>query len=762
MIAAALPPPPPSASERPKSLSCHRYRLREYFHKSRHVQVAIANNALLLKMSPTLQGETLWRVNHMWLRRVRFLIGTQPEFIGKVMLSLSPLVFAPSENIFGNQLYILHHGMVVYGGKVLGAGGVWGEDMLIYYQSLRKRDFAKAISYAEAFSIDRERLFAVSEHFAASHRKIRGYIGWLAFRRMVVVIGKREMLARIQLGNLHKRSPYLESVFALVYQEAEVNVADPFAQFAATGSEAFSMDSTKFTAAQEEAEGLKITAVSASGLLAADSNGLSDPYATLKLFKKKQKTSTLKKTLTPAWEQSFEWMGERGELRRERLDIKIFDWDRLSRDDLIGSATVLLDFLPDRPAEREVALSPQGVMKLRFEWLVESPSVEARQPPSHASPPPPPPPPSAQPPSLSEPLAAPGPFSRPLVTLAPSTAAALSPYARSPTEAPPEADGKSTDEETAPKPEFSRSSPFSDRRHQRPPAVASAPSAVTTPTRAGNDSWTAAWMQNFSADQQSATTAAATTVEAAAVTAVEQVAAEQAVRDAEAAAASSDTSSEGHKGGDGDAQHWAASLPPKPGPPPLPAGKPPLPTSKPPLLTNKPPLPVGTPPLPGGAPPLLPGGAPPPLPGSTPPLPGGAPPPPEGSATVGVKKNSKERLAELSLSRKQLRLGEQREQRLMLEHHAASLEQRAARLETQASRIEQQATDLDKRAARMDAQAAKLDEQAAVLNGAIAHLNDLQSGVVASMTGAIGRLGAVADTLLERGVGHAADSALSA
>ena len=127
-----------------------------------------------------------------------------------------------------------------------------------------------------------------------------------------------------------------------------------------------------------------------------------------------------------------------------------------------------------------------------------------------------------------------------------------------------------------------------------------------------------------------------------------------------------------------------------------------------------------------------------------------------------MKKNSKERLAELSLSRKQLRLGEQREQRLMLEHHAASLEQRAARLETQASRIEQQATDLDKRAARMDAQAAKLDEQAAVLNGAIAHLNDLQSGVVASMTGAIGRLGAVADTLLERGVGHAADSALSA
>ena len=39
---------------------------------------------LLLKMSPTLQGETLWRINQKWLRRVRFLAGTQPEFIAKV------------------------------------------------------------------------------------------------------------------------------------------------------------------------------------------------------------------------------------------------------------------------------------------------------------------------------------------------------------------------------------------------------------------------------------------------------------------------------------------------------------------------------------------------------------------------------------------------------------------------------------------------------------------------------------------------------
>jgi hypothetical protein len=68
----------------------------------------------------------------------------------QVLLSLRPLVFAPTEIIFGNNLYILHHGVAVYGGKVISAGGVWGEDMLIYQQTLRSRFFAKVGACASA------------------------------------------------------------------------------------------------------------------------------------------------------------------------------------------------------------------------------------------------------------------------------------------------------------------------------------------------------------------------------------------------------------------------------------------------------------------------------------------------------------------------------------------------------------------------------------------------------------------------------------
>ena len=67
-----------------------RWRLRQFFHRSRHVQDASSSNLLMLKMSPSLQGEVLWRVNHKWLRRVRFLQRTQPEFIAKVGCAHDP------------------------------------------------------------------------------------------------------------------------------------------------------------------------------------------------------------------------------------------------------------------------------------------------------------------------------------------------------------------------------------------------------------------------------------------------------------------------------------------------------------------------------------------------------------------------------------------------------------------------------------------------------------------------------------------------
>ena len=47
-----------------------RQRLRDYFHRTKHLWVSKANRDVLLKMSPKLQGEVLLHVNSKWIDQV--------------------------------------------------------------------------------------------------------------------------------------------------------------------------------------------------------------------------------------------------------------------------------------------------------------------------------------------------------------------------------------------------------------------------------------------------------------------------------------------------------------------------------------------------------------------------------------------------------------------------------------------------------------------------------------------------------------------
>ena len=60
-------------------------RLREYFQRTKHLQVSDANNSLISNMSPSLQGEVLLHCNSAWLKRVSFLDGTEPEFVAALV-----------------------------------------------------------------------------------------------------------------------------------------------------------------------------------------------------------------------------------------------------------------------------------------------------------------------------------------------------------------------------------------------------------------------------------------------------------------------------------------------------------------------------------------------------------------------------------------------------------------------------------------------------------------------------------------------------
>jgi len=163
-----------------------RRRLREYFHQTQHLRLAQRQRRLIEYMSPALQCEVAWVVNHAWLQRVWFLADSPADFLVQLALRLTPQVFAPGELAPQGFLYIVNRGLAVHAGKVLGTGKVWGHDVILTTEHLRHHFPARAMNFLEAYYISREELIALGKRHPETARTIRSHAIWMALRRELV------------------------------------------------------------------------------------------------------------------------------------------------------------------------------------------------------------------------------------------------------------------------------------------------------------------------------------------------------------------------------------------------------------------------------------------------------------------------------------------------------------------------------------------------------------------------------------------------
>ena len=220
-------------------------RLREYFHQSKHLSDTVTRRNLLDKMSPQLAGEVALQVNERWLRRVWFLNGAGREFVVQVALQLEAMVFTIGEVINNGYLYIINRGIALFGGRVLTAGAIWGEDMLLDSQWLVTKHCARAMTYLEVYTISRDQLMDAARLFPQTIAHLRRCAIRLAIRREFIRLSKLELAEReasMGLGTVEKDyliSRMLDKASGLepLRRDSRPRTVSPQAQFPPTPPE---------------------------------------------------------------------------------------------------------------------------------------------------------------------------------------------------------------------------------------------------------------------------------------------------------------------------------------------------------------------------------------------------------------------------------------------------------------------------------------------------------------------------------------------
>lgn len=188
-------------------------RLLHFLVKSRRMELLAGQQALMSKMSPSLQSEVAVHVTQRFLRQVDFFSKSETGFTVALASSLRLQVFPPKEWIVPHELaahvvvdegnagvergflekqYCPHLTMLEGGianlRHIRCSGSCWHQDLILHVESLRDQQVAQSIVFCSAYMLSREVLVATihSKRFLTGSKYVRDAAIKLALKRTII------------------------------------------------------------------------------------------------------------------------------------------------------------------------------------------------------------------------------------------------------------------------------------------------------------------------------------------------------------------------------------------------------------------------------------------------------------------------------------------------------------------------------------------------------------------------------------------------
>mmetsp|Transcript_99383 Transcript_99383/g.290084 ORF Transcript_99383/g.290084 Transcript_99383/m.290084 type:complete len:795 (+) Transcript_99383:112-2496(+) len=186
-------------------------RIREYFTKIKNIRDEDTMHDIIDELSPDLQVEVVHAVNDSWIEKVWWL-RTLPHgtpFLVDLTQNMKAALHTPNET-FPNrpELIIIRRGLCLHGGHLMTPGHVFGQDMLLNNEALRKPYLTLVLTFLHLLVITR----ADFEGVLIDHPEVAPHFR-KAFIKYAVMRGILYYAEKYRSAQKGQRNTMLQDVF---------------------------------------------------------------------------------------------------------------------------------------------------------------------------------------------------------------------------------------------------------------------------------------------------------------------------------------------------------------------------------------------------------------------------------------------------------------------------------------------------------------------------------------------------------------------